>query len=214
MSIINLLTRESPTIAGFEFDAILEDTLEISNELTGYSVEFGARAQDHAITNPFQWTLTVAISNNPLKVQFTDFVGAASFIDTDSGIIATATGLSAGYLAGAAETRVESALEKLIELATSKTVFDISAGDIDLTNMMIRKITRQKSPENENTLVAVVELQQLITLSTIATNQPSLQELNPNDPSYTSNVATVNKGEVVGGSVSESYNSYISEVLG
>ena len=214
MSIVNILTRETPTIAGHEFDAILEDTLEVSNELTGYAVEFGVRAQDHAITNPFRWSLTVAISNNPLKVQESDFIGAASFLDTDSGILATAAGLSAGYLAGSQETRSSSALEFLVGLATSKQRFDISAGDIDLTDMIVRKITRQKSAENENALVAVVELQQLITLETVVSNQPTLQELNSQDRSCTSNAATVNKGEIVGGSVSDSINSYITEVLG
>ena len=214
MSIVNILTRETPTIAGYEFDAILDDKLEVSNELTGYTIEFGARAQDHAITNPFLWTLTVTISNNPLKVQSSNFVGAASYLNTNSGILATGLGLSAGYLAGSKETRSSSALEFLIGLATSKQRFDISAGDIDLTDMIVLKIMRQKSAENENALVAVVYLQQLITLETVTSNQPSLQRLNPQDPSYTSNVATVNKGEIVGGSVSKSISSYISGVLG
>ena len=52
MAIVNILTRKAPTINGYEFDAVLEDTLEISNELTGYPIELGARASDHAITNP------------------------------------------------------------------------------------------------------------------------------------------------------------------
>jgi hypothetical protein len=213
MSIINILTRETPKIAGYEFDAILEDTLEVSNELTGYAVEFGARAQDHAITNPFRWTLTVAISNNPLKVQLSDFVGAASYISDAAGTLTSIAGLSAGFLAGSKETRASSALEFLVGLATSKQRFDISAGDIDLTDMIVRKVTRKKDAENENALIAVVELQQLITLATIASNQPTLQLLNPQDPSYTSNAATANKGEVVGGSVSDSTNLYIDGLL-
>ncbi len=215
MSIVNILTREAPKINGYEFDAVLEDTLEISNELTGYPIELGARASDHAITNPFRWSLIVGISNNPVKVSTTDFVGAASYVDTDSGTLATVTGLSAGYLSGSTETRAKSALEFLISLATEKTRFDISSGDIDLTGMMVRKITRQKTPENENGLIATVELQQVGTLATvIALNQPSISQLNSEDVSYASNAATANKGEVIGGSVSDSYESYVSEVLG
>ncbi len=34
MSIINLFTRQAPTIAGYQFDAILEDTLDVSVEWT------------------------------------------------------------------------------------------------------------------------------------------------------------------------------------
>ena len=130
-------------------------------------------------------------------------------------MLATVTGLSAGYLSGSTETRAKSALEFLISLATEKTRFDISAGDIDLTGMMVRKITRQKTAENENGLIATVQLQQVGTLATvIALNQPSISQLNSDDPSYASNAATANKGEVIGGTVSDSYESYVSGVLG
>ena len=71
MSIINIFTRQAPTIAGYAFDAVLEDTLEVNVSVTSYPVESGVRVSDHRILQPFKWSLTGAVSNNPLQVQAT-----------------------------------------------------------------------------------------------------------------------------------------------
>src|SRR5690625_7563335 len=68
MSILSILTRQSPTIAGYQFDAVLEDTFEASVELTRYPVESGVKVADHRIINPMKYFITGAISNNPLRV--------------------------------------------------------------------------------------------------------------------------------------------------
>lgn len=78
MSLIQIFTREAPTIAGYAFDAVLEDTFEATVTVTSYPIESGVKISDHRILNPFKWTLTGAISNNPLKTQLTDFLGAQS----------------------------------------------------------------------------------------------------------------------------------------
>ena len=213
MSIVNILTKKSPTIAGYEFDAVLEDTLVSEVVNSGYTIEIGARASDHRIVLPKKWTLTVAISNNPLKVQLTDFVGAASYIDTDSGLLASGAGVAAGFLSGDNSTRASSALEFLLQLQLDEP-FDIDAGDITLTNMQIDKITRVKDPSTEGGLVALCELSESPRLSTtLSINSPTTGTLNPTDSSYTSAASEVDKGEIVGGIAANATIASASEVI-
>lgn len=210
MTITNILFPKAPTIAGIEFDAVLEDTLVSEVQNSGYTIELGARASDHRIIMPKKWTLTVGISNNPLKVQLTDFVGAASYLDTNSGLLAATVGLSAGILAGSNETRSSSALNTLLELQTSGEPFNISAGDIDLTSMVIDKITRTKDASNESGLIAICELSESPRLATIlAINSPALSTLNPEDSAYTSAVGNVDKGELSSTTYTGSLESFL-----
>lgn len=212
MSIINILTRSAPTIAGFEFDAVLEDTLEASVTLTGYTIELGARASDHRIINPFKWSLVGAVSNNPLRASVTDFTGAV--VSQATGILSTVAGLSAGFLAGSAETRSSSTLDFLITLMVSGEPFDIDAGDIQLQNMVIGRIRRTKDPVNENALVFEADMQEFPTLETVLTkNQPPVTQLREGDPSKSQASATINNGEVTGSVPSQSTLTIIEGVV-
>ena len=212
MSIINILTRSAPTIAGYEFDAVLEDTFEASVTLTGYTIELGARASDHRIINPFKWSLVGAISNNPLRIGVTDFVGAT--VPNAAGILSTVAGLSAGFLAGSAETRSSSTLDFLITLMVSGDPFDIDAGDIQLKNMVIGRIRRTKDPVNENGLIFEADMQEFPTLETVlAKNQPSVSQLREGDPSKSQASATVNNGEITGSVPSPATSTDVAGVL-
>src|ERR1051325_7397557 len=174
MSIINLFTKQAPTLAGYSFDATLEDTLDASVEWTSYPVETGVNVNDHRIIQPVKWTLTGAVSNNPLKVQLTDFLAGGLSNLTNNPYVATVAGLAAGFLAGSSETRASTTLEFLINLMVAGDPFDIDAVDIQLKNMVITRIGRTKNPENEQGLIFVAELQELITLDRIpVSGQPS-----------------------------------------
>ena len=213
MALINIFTPKAPTLAGYEFDAVLEDTFEAEVELTGYTIELGARAVDHRVIKPFKWSLVGAVSNNPLNASVTDFVGALS---NDAGnILSTVAGLSAGFLAGSSETRASSTLDFLITLMVSGEPFDIDAGDIQLKNMVIGRIRRTKDTSNENALIFEADLQEYPTLeTTLSKNGASLSQLNPNDASYSQAVATVNLGEVTGNVSSASVTSTIGDLFG
>lgn len=203
MSLINLFTRKAPTIGGnrtgqtgYAFDAVLEDTLEISVNVTTYPVESGARVADHRILNPFKYTLTGAISNNPLQVQVTDFLGGVISNFIDNPLVAGAAGLSAGFLAGSDETRASSTLQLLIDLMQNGQPFDVDAGDITLVNMVITKLSRTKEPRNENGLEFVAELQELVTLERLPNiGQPGVEQLRPDDPSESAISRTVKRGQ-------------------
>lgn len=214
MSLINLFTNQAPTLAGYSFDAVLEDTLELGVEITTYPVESGVRVADHRILLPFKWTMTGAISNNPLKTQLTDFLGGAISNLTDNAYVAAAVGLSAGFLAGSDKTRASTTLAFLIDLMRQGEPFDIDAGDITLKNMVIVKLSRTKEARNEGGLEFVAELQELITLDRIATlGQPVQSELRDGDPTKSSLARVIESGQRVAQETTAAISSKVNSVL-
>ena len=194
MSVVTLFTAKAPTLGGVEFDAILEDTFEGSVDQTTFPIESGANAADHRIIQPFRWSLVGIVSNNPLRVSATDFVGVLSTFG--DGVLATTAGLSAGFLSGSSDTRAGSALEFLVALMTDRESFSIDAGDIQLSNMGIVDIRRVKTPANEGGLVFEAQLQELPTLDTLlASGNPKQSQLREGDPSQSQTAETINKGE-------------------
>lgn len=212
MSLVSIFTRSAPTIAGFEFDAVLEDTFEASVDLTGFTIELGARASDHRIINPFTWSLVGAVSNNPLRTVVTDFIGAV--LPDTGGVLSTVAGLSSGFLAGGDETRASATLSFLITLMVTGEPFDIDAGDIQLTNMVIGRIRRTKDPANEGGLIFEADLQEYPTLEAVLRkNQPTNDQLREDDPSKSQSSATINNGELTGSTPATATSSIIDGIL-
>lgn len=214
MSIINVFTKEAPTIAGYSFDAILEDSLEVSVEVTAYPIETGLRVATGRILHPFKWVMTGGISNNPLKIQLTDFLGGALSNLTDNPLVATVAGMSAGFLAGSDETRASSTLNFLIELTRFGEPFDINAGDIMLTNMVITKLSRTKDATNEGGLIFVAELQEMITLDRLSVfGEPDQNELRDDDPSKSALAKAIDKGKRLAKDANAAVSKAASSVL-
>lgn len=198
MSIVNLFLNKAPTMNGLEFDAVLENTLKVASTITGYTIASGARVADHRILDPIEWSLVVAMSNNPLRTSLTSFVGALTDNDT-SGLLSTVAGLSAGFLSGSNGSRASTTLEALFALWSSGEAFSIDAVDVQLNNMVITGITRTSTAETEGGLIAEIQLQEMPFLNTEpGATQPLLNNLNFNDPSFTKSVANINKGQLVG----------------
>lgn len=214
MSIINLFTKQAPTLAGYSFDAVLEDSLEASVEWTSYPVETGVNVNDHRIIQPVKWTLTGAVSNNPLQVQITDFLTGGLSNLTNNPYVATVAGLAAGFLSGSDETRSSTTLEFLINLMVAGEPFDIDAGDIQLQNMVIGRIGRTKNAENEQGLIFVADLQELITLDRIPqSGQPSQTMLRDGDPAKSGVSSLIRKGRVLAKEASDAVNNAANNVL-
>lgn len=214
MSIINIFTRQAPTIAGYSFDAVLEDALEASVTLTSVPIESGVRISDHRILNPFKYTLTGAISNNPVKVQLTDFLGGGLSNLSDNPFVSAVAGLSAGFLAGSDETRASSTLGFLIWLMQSYDPFDIDAGDIVLKNMAITKLSRTKEPRNEGGLEFVVDLQEVISLDRIARDtECSVPQLRVGDPSQSALSRAIKRGQAIAKEASAAVTKSVNNIL-
>lgn len=214
MSIVNIFTRQAPTIAGLSFDAVLEDTLDVSVSITSYPIESGVRIADHRIFNPFKWTMTGAISNNPVKVQLTDFLGGALSNLTDNPIVSTVAGLSAGWLAGSDETRPSAALDVLLKLMSESEPFDIDIGEIVLKNMAITRLSRTKEPRNESGLEFVAELQEVIQLDRLAAGEPRwIYQLRTGDPSQSALARAINKGQLIAKDTAKSVSKAVNGIL-
>jgi hypothetical protein len=163
-------------------------------------VESGVKVSDHRIIQPVKYSIVGAVSNNPLKVTPIDsLAGWLSNALPDSGVIATAAGISASFLSGSDSTRASTALEFLIEMIPTGEVMTIDAVDIQLSNMIVTKISRTRDPENENGLIFVADLQELISLDRLPNqNQPTQGQLPNGDPAKSAAAATVNKGQKIG----------------
>lgn len=214
MSLIQVFTRQAPTIAGYSFDAVLEDTFDATVSVTSYPIESGVRVSEHRILNPFKWTMTGAISNNELRTQLTDFLGGGLSNLTDNPIVAAVAGLSAGWLAGGSETRGSTTLQFLIALMQAGDPFDIDAGDIILKNMVITRLSRTKEARNENGLEFVVELQEMIELSRLQqTGEPSQVQLRDGDPSKSALARVVNRGQAIAKQTTAAVSDAVNNVL-
>lgn len=211
MSLIGIATREAPTLGIdggtiVEFDAILEDTFEAEITYTKYEIELGAMASDHAVIEPVKWVMTGAVSNNPLAVGAMDFAGGLISNLTDNAAATAALGYvsgAAGALGGSEQTRAQEALSFLLALMRERKPFDVNAGDIDLTNMVIIKISRTKTAENEGGLLFRAELKELPLIElVIKNNQPTQGQLADGTPEQSQAAADVNNGEITGRSSS------------
>lgn len=197
MSLINLLVKRGPQLGSLQFDAVLSDDLDASVDIVQYPIETGTPIADHIIYQPIRYTMTGAVSNNPLKVSITDFTGALTNLVDDNPFIAAGAGLFAGWLSGSNETRSSTTLNTLLDFMYSGQVFTVDTGEITLNNMVIRRIGRSKDPENENGLIFVAELQQIVTLDRIAnSSQPAQYQLNGNDVSSTSISGLIERGYI------------------
>lgn len=197
MSLINLLVKRGPQLGSLQFDAVLSDDLDASVDIVQYPIETGTPIADHIIYQPIRYTMTGAVSNNPLKVSITDFTGALTNLVDDNPFIAAGAGLFAGWLSGSNETRSSTTLNTLLDFMYSGQVFTVNTGEITLNNMVIQRIGRSKDPENENGLIFVAELQQIVTLDRVANgSQPAQYQLNSNDVSSTSISGLIERGYI------------------
>lgn len=197
MSLINLLVKRGPQLGSLQLDAVLSDDLDASVDIVQYPIETGTPIADHIIYQPIRYTMTGAVSNNPLKVSITDFTGALTNLVDDNPFIAAGAGLFAGWLSGSNETRSSTTLNTLLDFMYSGQVFTVDTGEITLNNMVIQRIGRSKDPENENGLIFVAELQQIVTLDRVANgSQPAQYQLNSNDVSSTSISGLIERGYI------------------
>ena len=197
MSLINLLVKRGPQLGSLQFDAVLSDDLDASVDIVQYPIETGTPIADHIIYQPIRYTMTGAVSNNPLKVSITDFTGALTNLVDDNPFIAAGAGLFAGWLSGSNEARSSTTLNTLLDFMYSGQVFTVDTGEITLNNMVIQRIGRSKDPENENGLIFVAELQQIVTLDRVANgSQPAQYQLNSNDVSSTSISGLIERGYI------------------
>lgn len=210
-----ILNKKSPQF-GFAgnmltFDCILENTLNLEVKVLGYPVEKGVTVNDTKIIMPKQWTVTGAVSNNPLGISATDFTGAVSSLVPNDGILSSLTGVGSGFLAGSDSTRSATALIALIELMQSQAQLTVLTNDIKLENMTVISVSRTQNPENENGLVFQATLQELITLDDISDNSNTTTTTRSDDPAAVQAANKKNIGSQTGSTATSSINKVIND---
>lgn len=198
MSLINLWTRKAPTVNGYSFDAVLEDEFGFSVTTPKYPVESGASIHDHRIINPCRYFIRGVVSNTPITA-FSAVAGVAGGIVsnlTANPLVASVSGLSAGFLASTADTRASSALLNFISILEGQEPFEVDTGFVILQNMHITDVRCYREPSTENALMFEMTIEEFITLDRLnEQGQPSHLNLNPKSVEQGAISKAISKGQ-------------------
>lgn len=86
-----------------------------------------------------------------------------------------------------------------MDLLVAGLPFDVDAVDIQLKDMVLTRLSRDRDPEVENGLIFVAEMHELVSLSRLADfTQPGQDQLPDGDPAKAGAAATMNSGQQVG----------------
>lgn len=211
MSIVGVFTKSRPEIGGIFFDAILEETSELRTDVSDYPLENGQTANDNAVTRPMTVTMTVAISDNPVKAlmdQAGDLSGLAGIgAGVTTGAVSSLLGGGAAALAGIAASaglafavsgrqRSEEALVNLRRLQRYNSILTIVGVSSSYDDMIITNTRVQKSKENEGGQEIVVELRALLIKNRNDSPATINSRLPAGDTAATQGQANVHLGEV------------------
>lgn len=211
MSLVGVFTKFRPEIGGIFFDATLDETSTLMTIVSSYPLEDASTANDNAVTKPLELTMTVAISDNPIKAMTAgednlsgltsmgvSLVGGTA-LSMLSGGAAALGGLAATAgmtYANSGQSRSESALLSLRNLQRNKTLLKIVGVGSSYDNMLITKTQVKKVKGGEGAQEIIVEMQQITIVtrddSAITTNS----NLPKNDPVATQGQKSVNLGQV------------------
>lgn len=186
MSLVGIFSRSRPDIGGLFFDALLEESSELVTDVTEYPIEDGRVGNDHAVDRPLRLTMTVALSDNPIKAAMADasipdglrglagpLVGTAAgaIIGTLGGAAAAVVGVAASVLtelAGGGETRSGKMVGAIRTLQKSHALIDVVGAKGSYKDVIITNTRVQVTKQNEGGLELVVDMRQLIIVDSLA----------------------------------------------
>lgn len=199
-SVVNIFKKDPPQVAGYSFDAILETRLRMGVDIPTYPIENGARISDHRVIKGFKYVIRGGIGNERLTSLKSAAIGlGAGLVSnlTDNPVVAAVSGMSAGFLASFGRTRPEAGLDKLIRILEGAEPFDVETGGFTLKNMLIKNITVEKNPTNENSLEFVMRLEEFISLDRLdKSGQPSHKNMKEGSQEQSSCAKNTEKGSV------------------
>lgn len=211
MSLVGVFTKFRPEIGGIYFDATLEESSTLSTEVSSYPLEDASTANDNAVTRPLELTMTVAISDNPIKAltagEDTLSRITASGTRIAGGLLASALSGGAAALAGLAATaglayissgqsRSESALISLRNLQRNKTLLKIVGVGSSYDNMLITRTQVKKAKDGEGGQEISVVMQQITVITRSDSAAATNRTLPANDTASTQGQKSVNLGQV------------------
>ncbi|MCC8375506.1 hypothetical protein CKY10_01340 [Photorhabdus sp. HUG-39] len=212
MSIVGIFNKTRPQIRGIFFDAILEESSELRTDISEYPLENAMTANDNAVTRPLTVTMTVAVSDNPIKALIAETGQYSGILGVGAGV---ATGLAASVLPGGVaalagvaasigfsvaplgEKRSQTILEEIRWSQRNNEILTVTGTSAVYDNMIITNTRTTKNKDNQGGLELVVEMRQLKILKrehdadTINANLPT------GDSASTQGQATINHGKVL-----------------
>ncbi|MEI7210799.1 phage baseplate protein [Pectobacterium carotovorum] len=211
MSIVGVFDKSRPEIGGIFFDAILEESSELRTDVSEYPLETGQTANDNAVTRPMTVTMTVAISDNPVKAlmaeagQFSGIAGIGAGVAV--GAVGSILGGGAAALAGLAASaglafaasgskRSESALLEIRKLQVEKSILTVVGVNSSYDDMIITNTRVQKNKQNEGGQEIVVEMRALLIKNRNDSAATTNRNLPAGDSAATQGQVNVNLGEV------------------
>lgn len=212
MSLVGLFSRSRPEIGGLFFDALIEESSELVTDVTEYPIEDGRVGNDHAVDRPLRLTMTVALSDNPIKAAVADATGsfsglggtivgtaAGAIIGTLGGAAAAAVGIAGSVLtelAGGAETRSGKMIKAIRKKQQGHELLTVVGAKGTYDNVMITNTRVQVTKQNEGGLELVVEMKQLIIVDSLANLAIVNSRLPADDTASTQAQTENNLGEV------------------
>jgi len=208
-----LLNKKSPGKIGvLEFDATIHESHEYTNTVTEFPVEKGFNISDHIIRQPEKLTMEGFITNTPIP--------RSSDLETLNG-------------ADARQSRVETALEQLLDLAglpspvkntsdiTSDTMFPkvidiVETGLRQYKNMVITRVNIPRDKDTGETMRFTCEMRHLVTVLTDSVVMQNVSELNGRAPNAaTQATSEAKKGAQAGEAISKTKSqSILSKTAG
>lgn len=145
MDILSTLLRlQSRKIGVIIPDVVVSEKHSDTLEITEHPVETGAAISDHAYTRPSEVVMEVG------------FAGGGSLLDFASSLTSTS-------LLGMSPRET---YQKLLDLQSGRTTFDVVTGKRIYKNMLLRTIEVTTDKSTENVLSAVLTLREVIITST------------------------------------------------
>ncbi|CPR20609.1 hypothetical protein JMY81_01125 [Brenneria goodwinii] len=211
MSVVGIFNKSRPEIGGIFFDAILAESSELRTDVSEYPLETGETANDNAVTRPMTVTMTVAISDNPVKALMDEAgdlsgiagIGAGVAVGAAGSLLSGGTAALAGLAASAClmfaasgRQRSETALVQIRSLQRYNRILTVVGVNSSYDNMIITNTRVQKSKENEGGQEIVVEMRSLLIKDSNSSATTTNSNLPAGDTASTQGQANANLGEV------------------
>ncbi|MGQ5289818.1 phage baseplate protein [Pectobacterium actinidiae] len=217
MSIVGIFNKTRPQISGLFFDAILEESTELRTDVSEYPLENAITANDNAVVRPLYVTMTVALSDNPVKTlmaeagQYSTIAGIGAGVGV--GVVGSVLGGGAAALVGVAasiglatvpsgDKRSQTVLAAIREIQTGtpdkpgNQIIDVIGTKAAYKNMIITNTRTVTNKENEGGLELVVEMRQLVLIDRNHDAETINANLPAGDTAATQGQATIHRGEV------------------
>lgn len=141
--------------AGFFFDAILEESSELRTDVSEYPLETGQTANDNAVTRPMTVTMTVAISDNPVKA-----------LMAETGELSGIAGIGTGVAVGAVGSMLGGGAAALAGLAASAGLSFASSGRKRSETALVQIRTLQRYNKTLTVISTSTAYDDMITTTT------------------------------------------------